>query len=156
VAVHLAVQALLGRECDMALAGEYDQSPRCRLIYRDGEVLSRARFAGRWTPSPRTVLTSGAAQSCLAVADAVADGDHAHAVIRQPQSTTTAPEDGYLAPSAGVTLRPPSVWDVAGTTRKPSSTLKPTERHPGDPMRSLRYAGFQRTTGVTGFARTGW
>ncbi len=104
VAVHYACQSLLGRECDMALAGgvTIELPHRRGYIYHDGEILSpdghcRAfdhRAAG-------TVFGSGVGVVVLRrLADAIADGDHIHAVIKATAiNNDGGNKAGYLAPS---------------------------------------------------------
>ncbi len=104
VAVHYACQSLLGRECDMALAGgvTIELPHRRGYVYHDGEILSpdghcRAfdhRAAG-------TVFGSGVGVVVLRrLADAIADGDHIHAVIKATAiNNDGGNKAGYLAPS---------------------------------------------------------
>jgi acyl transferase domain-containing protein/thioesterase domain-containing protein/NAD(P)-dependent dehydrogenase (short-subunit alcohol dehydrogenase family)/acyl carrier protein len=104
VAVHYACQSLLGRECDMALAGgvTIELPHRRGYVYHDGEILSpdghcRAfdhRAAG-------TVFGSGVGVVVLRrLADALADGDPIHAVIKATAiNNDGGNKAGYLAPS---------------------------------------------------------
>ncbi len=104
VAVHYACQSLLGRECDMALAGgvTIELPHRRGYVYHEGEILSpdghcRAfdhRAAG-------TVFGSGVGVVVLRrLADAIADGDHIHAVIKATAiNNDGGNKAGYLAPS---------------------------------------------------------
>lgn len=86
VAVHMACQSLLAGECDMALAGGVTvRVPHhTGYLYRDGDILSPD---GHCRPfdhrAAGTVFGSGAGVVVLRhLADALADGDIIHAVIR--------------------------------------------------------------------------
>ena len=164
VAVHLAVQALLGRECDMALAGgvTIEVPHGAGYLYRDGEVLSRDGVCRAFdAQSSGTVLTSGAGAVVLRrLADAVADGDHVYAVIKATAiNNDGSGKIGYLAPSvdghASVVVE---AQDVAGIDPE---TVQYVEAHGtgtpvGDPIEITALTqAFQRTTGATGFARIG-
>ncbi|SDF31356.1 type I polyketide synthase [Limimaricola pyoseonensis] len=104
VAVHMAAQALLDGECDMALAGGATvELPQGRgYLYRENEILSpdgacrafEARAAG-------TVFGSGAGAVVLRrLEDALADGDHVWAVLKGSAiNNDGARKAGYLAPS---------------------------------------------------------
>lgn len=104
VAVHLASQALLAGECDLAVAGgvTIEVPQGTGYLYREGEVLSpdghcrafEARSAG-------TVLSSGVvAVSLRRAQDAIRDGDPIHALIRGTAiNNDGSGKVGYLAPS---------------------------------------------------------
>ena len=104
VAVHLASQALLAGECDLAVAGgvTIEVPQGTGYLYREGEVLSpdghcrafEARSAG-------TVLSSGVvAVSLRRALDAIRDGDPIHALIRGTAiNNDGSGKVGYLAPS---------------------------------------------------------
>lgn len=104
VAIHYAAQSLLAWECDMALAGgvTIEQPHRHGYLYAEGEILSPD---GRCRPfdhrSQGTVFGSGAGVVVLRrLADAVADGDTIHAVIRgSAVNNDGAAKVSYLAPS---------------------------------------------------------
>ncbi|MER6071756.1 amino acid adenylation domain-containing protein [Streptomyces sp. NPDC001817] len=103
VAVHTACQALIGGECDVALAGGATVLPhRHGYRYEEGGVLSadgrcRAFDAG----ASGTVPGSGAGVVVLKrLADALADGDVIHAVIRGSAiNNDGARKVGFTAPS---------------------------------------------------------
>ncbi len=86
VAVHLACQSLLTRECDAALAG----GAAVRLLepsgyrHEEGGILSRDGHCRPFdAAADGTVAGDGAGAVVLKrLEDAVADGDHIHAVIR--------------------------------------------------------------------------
>jgi phthiocerol/phenolphthiocerol synthesis type-I polyketide synthase E len=104
VAVHLACQALLSRECDVALAGGVSINLSLREGYRfvEGSVLSPD---GRCRPfdaeAQGIVFGSGVGVVALRrLVDAVADGDTIHAVIRGSATNNDgANRVGYTAPS---------------------------------------------------------
>ncbi|HYW06824.1 MAG TPA: polyketide synthase, partial [Longimicrobium sp.] len=86
VAVHLACQALLSRECDMALAGGVSvrEPQRTGYLYQEGAIYSpdgHCRAYGEGAAG--TVSGSGAAVVVLRrLADAIADGDTVLAVVK--------------------------------------------------------------------------
>src|SRR5690606_30506203 len=86
VAVHLAVQSLLGFECDLALAGGVTIEVPVGVGYRyhEGEILSpRGRCRSFDAASDGTVLTSGVAIVGLRrLRDAWDDGDPILAVLK--------------------------------------------------------------------------
>ncbi|WP_418960770.1 beta-ketoacyl synthase N-terminal-like domain-containing protein [Streptomyces tritici] len=105
VGVHLAVQSLLSRECDLALAGgvavrELEPSG---YRYEEGAILSAD---GRCRPfdvqAGGTVSGDGVAVVVLKrLEEAVADGDHIHAVIRGSAVNNDGSDKiGFTAPSA--------------------------------------------------------
>ncbi|HEY0737453.1 MAG TPA: polyketide synthase, partial [Herpetosiphonaceae bacterium] len=104
VAVHVACQALLNYECDMALAGGVSVNAQQRLgyTYLDGGIVSpdghcRAFDAG----AQGTIFGSGVGIVVLKrLADALEDGDTIHAVIRGSAiNNDGALKVGYTAPS---------------------------------------------------------
>jgi phthiocerol/phenolphthiocerol synthesis type-I polyketide synthase E len=85
VAVHLACQALLGGDCDMALVGgsavtAYQQ---VGYVYQQGNILSPDGHCRAFDADARgTVAGNGVAVAALKrLEDALADGDTVHAVI---------------------------------------------------------------------------
>jgi acyl transferase domain-containing protein len=104
VAVHLACQSLLNGECDMALAGGVAVTvpQKTGYFYQEGNINSpdgrcRAFDAG----AMGTVGGNGAGIVVLKrLADALADGDHVHAVIRGSAINNDGSlKVGYTAPS---------------------------------------------------------
>ncbi len=105
VAVHLACQSLLSGECDMALAGGVRISvpQRAGYLYQPGGIFS---------PDGHCRPFDAAAQGCLdgdgvgmvvlkRLDDALADGDHIHAVILGSAiNNDGSSKIGYTAPSA--------------------------------------------------------
>ncbi|MFI1605576.1 SDR family NAD(P)-dependent oxidoreductase [Streptomyces griseofuscus] len=103
VAVHLAVQSLLGEECDVALAGGVTVTVPQRSGYLpvEGGIESPT---GRCRPysadANGTVFGNGAGVVVLKrLADALADGDRVHAVILGSAVTNDgSAKAGYTAP----------------------------------------------------------
>ncbi|MET9686095.1 non-ribosomal peptide synthetase/type I polyketide synthase [Streptomyces coeruleorubidus] len=103
VAVHTACQALIGGECDVALAGGATVVPHRRgYRYEEGGVLSAdGRCRAFDASASGTVPGSGAGVVVLKrLADALADGDVIHAVIRGSAiNNDGARKVGFTAPS---------------------------------------------------------
>jgi len=104
VAVHLASQALLNHECDMALAGGVTiEIPHGHgYMYREGEILSRDGHCRSFDASSSgTIFSSGAGVVVLRrLEDAIADRDTIHAVILGSAiNNDGARKVGFLAPS---------------------------------------------------------
>lgn len=104
VAVHLAVQSLLSGECDMALAGgsTIDLPHRIGYQYKEGEILSPDGHCRAFDHNAKgTIFGSGTGVVVLRrLADAVADGDHIHAVVKGTAvNNDGSGKVGYLAPS---------------------------------------------------------
>lgn len=104
VAIHLAVQSLLGFECDLALAGgaTIEFPLRRGYEYREGEILSPdGRCRAFDAASGGTVLTSGVGVVALRrLEDAQQDGDPILAVIRASAINNDGTRKvGFLAPS---------------------------------------------------------
>ena len=104
VAVHLACQHLLAGECDMALAGgaTIELPHRVGYLAREGEILSPDGHCRPFdAASNGTVFGSGVGVVVLRrLADARADGDHIHAVIKGSAINNDGSlKMGYFAPS---------------------------------------------------------
>jgi acyl transferase domain-containing protein/thioesterase domain-containing protein/acyl carrier protein len=104
VAVHMAVNALLNMECDMAIAGGVTIELPHRVGYRfaEGEILSPDGLCRAFDDqSQGTVFGSGSALVVLRrYSDAVADGDDIKAVIlATAMNNDGALKASYLAPS---------------------------------------------------------
>jgi acyl transferase domain-containing protein/thioesterase domain-containing protein len=104
VAVHMAAQALLNGEVDMALAGGVTiELPQGRgYVFEEGEILSPDGHCHAFDHrAAGTVFGSGAA--CLVLRrlkDALKDGDHVWAVLKgSAVNNDGAAKAGYLAPS---------------------------------------------------------
>ena len=104
VATHLAVQSLLARESDMALAGgvTIEMPHGVGYLYQEGEILSPDGHCRAFDhQSKGTVFGSGAGVVVLRrLEDALRDGNHIHAVIKGSAiNNDGASKVGYLAPS---------------------------------------------------------
>ncbi|QOW18806.1 amino acid adenylation domain-containing protein [Lysobacter ciconiae] len=86
VAICQAIDSLRGGQCDMALAGGVAITcpPRSGYAYQEGAMLSPDGHTRTFDAQAQgTVFSDGAAVVVLKrLADAIADGDHVHAVIR--------------------------------------------------------------------------
>jgi len=104
VAVHLACQSLLGYHCDVALAGgSAVQVPqRTGYHYQPGGIASPDGHCRAFdADAAGTIFGSGAGVVVLKrLADALADGDHIHAVIKGSAiNNDGSTKLGYTAPS---------------------------------------------------------
>jgi acyl transferase domain-containing protein len=103
VTIHLAAQSLIGRECDLALAGGSTISmPQRGYIYKEGEILSSDGHCRPFDArSKGTLFGSGAGAVVLKrLADARRDGDTILAVVRGSAINNDGSQKvGYLAPS---------------------------------------------------------
>jgi phthiocerol/phenolphthiocerol synthesis type-I polyketide synthase E len=103
VAVHLAVQAVLAGECDLALAGGVNVcTPYPVTLPPEGGIFSSDGYCRPF--DARAQGTVGADGSGVVVlkqlADALTDGDHVHAVIRgSAVNNDGAGKIGFTAPS---------------------------------------------------------
>lgn len=164
VSLHLAVQALIAGECDMALAGGVTiEAPHGQgYLYRDGEILAKDGVCRAFdAASSGTVLTSGAGVVVVRrLSDALADGDHVYAVVKATAiNNDGAGKVGYLAPSVdGHAAVVAEAQELAGIT---ADTVQYVEAHGtgtpvGDPIEVAALTqAFRRSTQATGFARIG-
>ena len=164
VAVHYAAQSLLNGECDMALAGGVTiELPQGRgYLYKEGEILSPDGECHAFDHRARgTVFGSGAGVVVLRrLADALADGDPVHAVIKgSAVNNDGAAKAGYLAPSVdGQAAAVAEAQAVAGIT---ADTVDYVECHGtgtylGDPIEVAALTqAFRETTQATDFCRIG-
>lgn len=165
VATHLAVQSLLTEECDMALAGGVTiEIPHgVGYLYREGEVLSPDGHCHAFDHrSKGTVFGSGAGVVVLRrLADAVADGDHIHAVIKGTAINNDGSRKvGYLAPS--VDGQAAAIAEALAVADVPASTITYVECHGtatpiGDPIEIAALTLAFRASGATadGYCRVG-
>ncbi|SCL23158.1 Acyl transferase domain-containing protein [Micromonospora pallida] len=157
VAVHLACQSLLTRECDMALAGgaAVRQLEPTGYRHEEGGILSRD---GRCRPfdadATGTVPGDGVGVVVLKrLADALADGDHVHAVIRgSAVNNDGSAKVGITAPS--ITGQVAVIRDALAVAGIAPSTVDYVEAHGtgtalGDPieLRALAEAHGGRAAG---------
>jgi acyl transferase domain-containing protein/thioesterase domain-containing protein len=164
VAVHVACQSLLNRECDMALAGgvTIEIPHRQGYLYREGEILSRDGHCRSFdTDATGTVFGSGAGVVVLRrLADALADGDQIHAVIRGSAiNNDGARKVGYLAPS--VTGQAEVVAEALAVAEVEAESISYIETHGtgtpvGDPIEIAALTqAFRETTQARGFCAIG-
>jgi polyketide synthase PksJ len=102
VAVHLACQSLMNGECEMALAGGVSLASQNGYIFEENGILSPDGVCRAFDENARgTVPGSGAALVLLKPLDqAVADGDHIHAVVKGSAINNDGSlKVGYTAPS---------------------------------------------------------
>jgi len=142
VAVHYAAQSLMNGECDMALAGgvTIEQPHRRGYVYQDGEILSPEGHCRAFDHrAAGTVFGSGAGVVVLRrLADAIADGDIIHAVIKGSAiNNDGASKAGYLAPS--VTGQAEAIIEAQGIANIPADSIGYVECHGtgtylGDPI----------------------
>lgn len=163
VAVHLAVQSLLAGESDLALAGGVTiQVPHpVRMPFEQGIYA----FDGYCRPfdarAQGTVDADGAGVVVLKLLpEAIADGDHIHAVIRGSAVNNDGSDKiGFTAPSVqGQASAIRTAYEVAGID---TGTVGYVEAHGtatpiGDPIEiSALTRAFHDGTGRTGFCRIG-
>jgi acyl transferase domain-containing protein len=106
MAVHMACQSLLGGECDMALAGAVSITfPQVAgYLHQEGGVMSPDGHCRAFdAQAGGAVEGAGAGMVVLKrLADALADGDFVHAVIRGSAANNDgASRAGFTAPSVG-------------------------------------------------------
>jgi acyl transferase domain-containing protein/thioesterase domain-containing protein/acyl carrier protein len=142
VAIHMAVQSLLNRECDMALAGgaTIELPHRQGYLHQEGGIMSPDGHCRAFdADSAGTVFGSGVGVVVLRrLADAVADDDHIYAVIKGSAiNNDGAGKVGYLAPSVdGQAQAITEALAIAGT---PADSITYVEAHGtgtavGDPI----------------------
>ena len=164
VATHLAVQSLLSGECDMALAGgsTIEFPHEVGYVYKEGEVLSPDGHCRTFDhKSKGTVFGSGTGIVVMRrLADAIADGDHIHAVIKgSAVNNDGSGKVGYLAPSvdgqAAAVAEALAIADVDAesvTYIECHGTATPV----GDPIEITALSqAFRESTDRTGFCRLG-
>jgi acyl transferase domain-containing protein/acyl carrier protein len=164
VAVHLACDALLTGQCDMALAGGVSISfpQRAGYLYQPGMILSPDGHCRAFDAhAAGTVGGEGVGVVVLKrLADALTDGDHVRAVIRGSAINNDGSlKVGYTAPSvdgqAEVIARAQSLGGVN------ADTISYIEAHGtgtelGDPIEIAALTkAFRATTDRTGFCAIG-
>ena len=142
VGVHMAVQSLLGGECDAAIVGGSTVVvPQKRgYIYRDGEILSPDGHCRPFDAhSQGTVFGSGAGAIVLKrYEDAVANGDTVYGIVRGTAiNNDGAQKIGYLAP--GVDGQATAVAEALSISGVDASDVTYIEAHGtgtpvGDPI----------------------
>ena len=164
VAVHLACQSLLNRECDMALAGGVSVGVPQGLgaMYQEGGIISPDGHCRAFDQAARgTVKGSGVGVVVLKrLADALADGDTIHAVIKgSALNNDGSVKVGYTAPSvegqAGV------IEEALALAQTGPETVSYVEAHGtgtalGDPIEmSALTQAFRTGTDARGFCAVG-
>ncbi len=164
VAIHLGVQSLLNRECDMALAGgvTIEMPHRHGYIYRESEILSPDGHCHAFdADSKGTVFGSGAGVVVLRrLQDAIADGDHIHAIIKGSAiNNDGALKVGYMAPS--VDGQAQAIAEALAIADVSADTITYVEAHGtgtpvGDPIEvSALTQAFRQSTDKVGYCGIG-
>lgn len=164
VAIHTGCQALLNGECDMVLAGGVTiELPHGRgYVYEEGEILSPDGHCRAFdADSKGTVFGSGVGVVVLRrLADAIADGDHIHAVIKGSAiNNDGSGKVGYLAPS--VDGQAQSIAEALSIANVPAESISYIETHGtgtpvGDPIEVAALTQvFREQTDRTGFCGIG-
>jgi phthiocerol/phenolphthiocerol synthesis type-I polyketide synthase E len=163
VAVHTACLALLGGDCDMALAGAVHLTPPGQgYQYQDGMIFSPDGHCRAFDAEARgTVIGSGAGAVVLKrLEDALADGDWIHAVIKGSAiNNDGSAKTGYTAPSvSGQAAVIADAQDAAGVD---PDTIGYVEAHGtgtplGDPIEVAALTeAFREGTDRTGYCALG-
>ena len=164
VAVHLACQSLLNRECDMALAGGVSISVPQGLggHYQEGGIISPDGHCRAFDAKARgTVKGSGAGVVVLKrLADAINDGDTIHAVIKASAiNNDGAMKVGYTAP--GVEGQASVIEEALALAAIEPETIGYVEAHGtgtalGDPVEIAALTqAFRTGTDANGFCAIG-
>nr|WP_198151674.1 type I polyketide synthase [Kibdelosporangium sp. MJ126-NF4]CEL17996.1 Malonyl CoA-acyl carrier protein transacylase [Kibdelosporangium sp. MJ126-NF4]CTQ90776.1 Malonyl CoA-acyl carrier protein transacylase (EC 2.3.1.39) [Kibdelosporangium sp. MJ126-NF4] len=164
VAVHLACQDLLSYRCDLALAGGSTLNPAPRRGYRyvqDGPFSPDGHCRAFDADAAGMVPGDGVGVVVLKrIADAIADGDHIHAVIKGSAVNNDGRRKlGFAAPSVpGQAEVIVAAHTMAGID---ADSLGYVEAHGtgtpvGDPIELAALTeAFRRTTGRKGFCAIG-
>ncbi|HEV3033101.1 MAG TPA: SDR family NAD(P)-dependent oxidoreductase [Polyangia bacterium] len=163
VTLHLAVQSLLGRECDLALAGGSTISlPQRGYIYKEGEILSADGHCRPFDArSKGTLFGSGAGAIVLKrLADARRDRDNVLALVRGSAINNDGSQKvGYLAPSVEGQAR--AIAEALSVSGVDAGTISYVEAHGtgtliGDPIEvSALTQAFRAHTDRRGFCGLG-
>ena len=164
VAIHMAAQSLLNGECDMALAGgvTIELPHRHGYLYQEGEILSPDGHCRAFdADSQGTVFGSAVGVVVLRrLTDALADGDHIHAVIRGSAiNNDGSGKVGYLAPS--VDGQAQAIAEALAIADVPVDSISYVETHGtgtpvGDPIEIAALTqAFRRETDRVGFCGIG-
>ncbi len=164
VAVHMACQALLTYQCDMALAGGVSlQFPRAPgYLYNEGEIFSPDGYCRTFDRKANgTVLGEGCGVVVLRrLEEAVASGDIIHAVIRgSAVNNDGVNRVGFTAPSVGGQSEVIAMAHAAAGVR--AADISYVEAHGtgtalGDPIEvSALTRAFRQSTQERGFCGLG-
>ncbi|MBZ4420617.1 type I polyketide synthase [Myxococcus sp. RHSTA-1-4] len=164
VAIHAAVQSLLSRECDLALAGGVTlEMPHYRgYLYQEGEILSPDGHCRAFDHrSQGTLFGSGVGVVALRrLEDALADGDTIYAVVKgSAVNNDGARKVGYLAPSVdGQADAVVEALNVSGVTADSIDYIEchGTGTPVGDPIEITALTqAFRTQTQKSGYCRIG-
>ncbi|EHY87756.1 SDR family NAD(P)-dependent oxidoreductase [Saccharomonospora azurea] len=164
VAIHLACQALVNGECDLALAGGVTVKvpEETGYLYDEGAILSAdGRVRTFDTEASGTVLGNGVGVVVLKPCrDALADGDTIHAVIKGTATNNDGSmKVGYAAP--GKEGQVAVIADAQAVAGVDPSSIGHVEAHGtatrlGDPVEvSALTEAFRRKTDRSGFCAIG-
>jgi phthiocerol/phenolphthiocerol synthesis type-I polyketide synthase E len=163
VAIHLACQSLLGRECDMALAGGVSlRVPQQVGYFSQQGVTARDGHCRAFDASADGSVPSGGAGVVLLkpLMAAVADGDQIHAVIKgSALSNDGSAKVGYTAP--GVTGQVAAISEALEVADVPAETVGYVEAHGtgtplGDPIEiAALTAAYREQTGEVQYCPIG-
>lgn len=163
VAVHLAVQALLAGDCQLALAGGASvHVPVPPITYVEGGILARDGHCRAFDAAATGTVGGGAVAAVVLkpLLDALADGDHVHAVIRgSAVNNDGGGKIGFSAPSiAGQARAVRAAQVVAGVS---AETITYVEAHGtgtrlGDPIEVTALTkAFRASTDQRGYCALG-
>jgi phthiocerol/phenolphthiocerol synthesis type-I polyketide synthase E len=164
VAVHLACQSLLDRECDMALAGGVciSASQKVGYLHQEGGILSPDGHCRAFDAKAQgTVSGNGVGIVVLKrLADALADGDDIHAVIKGSAINNDGSQKvGYTAPSVNGQAK--VIAEALAIARIEPETIAYVEAHGtatslGDPIEVAALTeAFRISTDKKGFCAIG-
>jgi acyl transferase domain-containing protein/thioesterase domain-containing protein/acyl carrier protein len=164
VAIHMGVQSLLNGECDMALAGgvTIELPHRHGYLYRENEILSPDGHCRAFDAASKgTVFGSGAGVVVLRrLADAIADGDHIHAVIKGSAVNNDGSQKvGYMAPS--VDGQAQAIAEALAIANVPADSIGYVAAHGtgtpvGDPIEVAALTqAYRQSTDKTGYCALG-
>ena len=164
VAVHLACQSLIDRECDMTLAGGVSVTvlQKAGYFYQEGGILSPDGHCRAFDAQAKgTVSGDGVGIVVLKrLADALADGDCIHAVIKGSAiNNDGSSKVGYTAPSIDGQAR--VIAEALAVAQVKSEMVSYVEAHGtgtllGDPIEIAALTkSFGATTDKKGFCAIG-
>ncbi|MCU0494552.1 MAG: acyltransferase domain-containing protein, partial [Chloroflexaceae bacterium] len=164
LAIHMACQSLLNEECDMALAGGVSvhvKHPEGYWYQDGGNVSPDGHCRAFDAEGAGTIFGSGVAAVLLKrLPDALADGDHIHAVVKASAlNNDGAGKVGFTAPS--VEGQAAVISEALALADVPAESIRYVETHGtatklGDPIeiRALTKA-FRRETQASQFCALG-
>jgi acyl transferase domain-containing protein len=164
VAIHLACQSLLNRECDMALAGGVSiRVPQKQgYLYEQGGILSPDGHCRAFDAQAQGTLSGNGAGVVVLkrLADALSDGDTIHAIIKGSAANNDGSlKVGYTAPS--VEGQSAVIEEALSMAMVEPETITYVEAHGtatplGDPVEIAALTeAFRKSTGKKGFCAVG-